>query len=336
VIARARAPLRIDLAGGWTDVEPYAAARGGAVVNVAVSVYAHALAQRGGRGVRLRALDLGAVVTAQRLADLRPDGELALLKAAARRHGPAGGLEIVTRSEAPPGSGLGGSGAMGDALVAALGQLTRRRRLPAEIAAVAFETEVREAGILGGKQDQYAAALGGVQFLEFGSPAVGATRLDVPAASLHELEQSLVLCYSGASRLSDETHRRVWEAFGRGEKRVTKALDGLRACALAMRRALRRGDLAEVGGVLTENWRCQQQLAEGIRTETMARLERVAAEAGADGVKACGAGAGGCLVFLARPGREFDVAEALRSAGGSPLRFSFDENGVVSWEVHER
>lgn len=336
MIFRARAPLRIDLAGGWTDVQPYAAASGGAVVNVAISLYAHAMVRPGGRGARLRALDLGAAASAQRVEDLRADGELALLKAAARRHARAGPFEIVTRSDGPPGAGLGGSGAMGVALVAALGLANGVRRLPAEIAAEAFQTEVQEAGLLGGKQDQYAAALGGIQFLSFGDPEVGATQLVVPAEALRELEQSLVLCYTGASRLSGETHRRVWGAFARGESAVVEALDGIRACADGMRAALERGRLTDVGQLLSENWRHQRTLAEGMQTPAMRRLEELAVEAGADGAKACGAGAGGCLVFLARPGHEHDVAEALRGAGATVLPVVFDTAGVRSWEVAER
>jgi D-glycero-alpha-D-manno-heptose-7-phosphate kinase len=336
MIVRARAPLRVDLAGGWTDVQPYAAAGGGAVVNVALSLYAHVTLRLGGAGVRLRAQDLGTVVTARSVADLRADGELALVKAVVRRLAPAAALEVLTRADGPHGAGLGGSGAMGVALVAALLRAQGDTRMPAEIAAVAFETETRDAGILGGKQDQYAAALGGVQFLEFGDRAVSATRLDLPAGVLLELEQSLVLCHTGTSRLSGDTHATVWEAFARGEARVVDALDGLRECALAMREALARGRLGAVASLLSENWRHQQVLAGGMRTPAMERLERVGREAGAEGVKACGAGAGGCLAFLARPGREFDVAEALRAAGGTVLRCGFDATGVVAWEADER
>ncbi len=334
MISRARAPLRIDLAGGWTDVQPYAARRGGAVVNVAIARHTHAMVRPGGAGIRLSALDLGAVVSARRADELRADGELALLKAVARRHvgGPA---EIVTRSAAPPGSGLGGSGAMGVALVAALLALRGDRRMPAEIAAEAFDIETRDAGVLGGKQDQYAAALGGVQFLSFGDPDVGATRLDLPPATLYELETSLVLCYTGASRVSSDTHARVWQAWERGDPGVAKALDGLRACALAMRDALGRGALNDVGAVLSENWRCQRALADGMQTPAMARLEAVAASAGAIGAKACGAGAGGCLVFLSRAGAEADVAHALEAAGGTILPFTFEAGGVVAWEAAE-
>lgn len=335
---RARAPLRIDLAGGWTDVPAYASRHGGAVVNVAVTLYAHAAIHRRGRGVSVRALDLGTAVTAQRVEDLRADGELALIKAVARRLAPKdGGVEIMTRGDAPAGSGLGGSGALGVALVAAMDALRDQpRRMAAEVASVAFEIETVEAGIVGGSQDQYAAALGGFQFLAFGEPSVTSMRPAVPADCRRELEQSLVLCYTGASRFSSDTHRLVWEAFDRGDRDTRSALDGLRACALAMRAALEEGNLGQVAAVLNENWSLQQSLAPGMQTDAMRRIEAAAASAGADGAKACGAGAGGCIVFLAKPGREFEVAEAVKGAGGTPLRFGFDDAGVTAWEVKER
>jgi D-glycero-alpha-D-manno-heptose-7-phosphate kinase len=141
-----------------------------------------------------------------------------------------------------------------------------------------------------------------------------------------------VLCYSGAAHVSGETHARVWQRFAAGDAQVARALDGLRACAIAMRAALERGDLGETAALLNENWRCQRALVDGMQTPEMARLERVAAEAGAVGTKACGAGAGGCLVFLARGGSEFEVADALRAAGGTVLPFAFDESGVTVWE----
>ena len=331
MIVRARAPLRVDLAGGWTDVAPYAARSGGAVLNVAVTLYAHATVETGGEGVRLHARDLGGHVTARRAADLRPEGELALLQAAARKYAPTDAFALSTWCDAPPGSGLGGSAALGVALVAALSAARGEDRLPAELAADAFELERVDAGVVGGKQDQYAAALGGVQFLSFEDPALTATRLRLPAAAYYELEQSLVLCYSGVSRFSDATHRTVWRRYEAGDRDVAAALDGIKGCALQMRRALENGDLPETARLMDENWRHQRALAEGMQTESMATLERAARAAGAEGVKACGAGAGGCLAVLAKPGCEVDVAHALRDAGGTVLPARFDTRGVVSW-----
>ena len=232
VIAHARAPLRIDLAGGWTDVAPYSARSGGAVVSVALALHAHVQVRRQRSGVSLHALDLGAAVSARRAAELRPDGELGLLKAAARRLGPPGGFEVLTSCDAPPGSGLGGSGAMGVALVAAFAALRSERPLAAEVAERAFELEAMDVGIIGGKQDQYAASLGGLQFLEFGERRVSATRLAVPEDALRELERHLVLCYSGASRLSADMHARVWRrAIGRCSARSTACAPARARCA---------------------------------------------------------------------------------------------------------
>ena len=333
---RSRAPMRIDLAGGWSDVPDYASEHGGAVVNVAVTLYAHAMIRPGGRGFRLRALDLGAALTAKRVEDLRADGELALVKAVARKLAPQGPMEILTRCDAPAGSGLGGSGALGVALVAAMDRLRDTSRMPVEVAGKAFEIETKDAEIVGGSQDQYAAALGGFQYLEFGEPAVTSMRPSVPAACRRELEQSLVLCFTGASRFSSDTHRKVWSAYGRGDKDVRRALDGLRHCATAMRDALERGDVGTVAAVLNENWSFQRVLVDGMETEAMRTITDAALASGADGAKACGAGAGGTMVFLARPGREFEVAEACEKAGGTILRFSFDDTGVTSWEISDR
>ena len=335
-IAHAFAPMRIDLAGGWTDVAPYCARSGGAVVSVAIGLRAHVQVRRQRSGVNLHALDLGAAVSARRAAELRPDGELGLLKAAARRLGPPGGFAVLTGSDAPPGSGLGGSGAMGVALVAAFAALRDERPLAAEIAERAFDLEAKDVGIIGGKQDQYAASLGGLQFLEFGERRVGATRLTAPEDALRELERHLVLCYSGASRPSADVHARVWRRYEQGDRAVVRALDGLRACALEMREAVAKGRLTVVGDILSRNWTHQRALGEGMETSVMRALARAAAPAGVAGYKACGAGAGGCMVFLARAGRAFAVAEALRAAGGTVLRFSFDTTGVVSWLGVER
>ena len=174
------------------------------------------------------------------------------------------------------------------------------------------------------------------QFLQFGERRVGATRLAAPEDAVRELERHLVLCYSGASRLSAEVHARVWRRYAEGDRAVVRALDGLRACALEMRTALAKGRLSVVGDILSRNWAHQRALGEGMETGVMRALARAAAAAGVAGYKACGAGAGGCMVFLAKAGRAFAVAEALRAAGGTVLRFRFDTTGVVSWLGTER
>jgi D-glycero-alpha-D-manno-heptose-7-phosphate kinase len=336
LITRARAPTRLDLAGAWTDVPPYSGRQGGAVVTVAISLHAHAVVRRRRGGVRLHALDYGATVGARRASELPTGGDLALLTAAAKRLGPRGEFELTTRADYPPGSGLGGSGAMSVAVVAALAAARGKSPLPAEIAQVAHRLETVDAKIAGGKQDQYSAALGGVQFLEFADPAVRATRLDLAPACLHDLEQHLVLCYVGASRFSGGTIARVMGRYEAGDAAVAAALDGLKGCALRMREVLLRGDVGAVGEVLAENWRHQRALDPAMETTAMRRLADAAAHLGVRGWKACGSGAGGCLVILARPGEEHALGEALQAAGGTILRYTFDAVGVEAWKSQER
>ena len=336
MIFRARAPARLDLAGGFTDVPPYSARSGGAVTSVAIALYAHAVVRRRRGGVKLHALDFGAHVAARRASELPAEGDLALLAAAAKRHGPRGEFEIVTHADYPPGSGLGGSGAMGVAVLAALTAARRRTLMPAEIAQEAHRLETEDAKVPGGRQDQYTAALGGVQYLEFEDPAVRATRLDLPPDGLRDLEQHLVLCYAGATRFSGRTIARVMERYEAGDRGVIAALDGLKACAAAMRDALLRGDVGTAGQVLDRNRRLMTELDPGIETPAMRALAAAAARVGATAWKPCGSGAGGCLLFLAPPGEEFAVAEALREAGGTVLPCTFDTTGVQAWTSQER
>jgi len=205
-----------------------------------------------------------------------------------------------------------------------------------EIAQQAHALETVDARVPGGRQDQYAAALGGFQFLEFEDPSVQATRLEPPAACVRDLEHHLVLCYAGASRFSGRTIANVMGRYEAGEPRITAALDGLRSCAFAMRDALARGDVAAVGEVLAEDWSRMKELGPELETAAMRTLEEAAVRAGVKAWKACGSAAGGCLMFLAPPGEEPAVAEALRQAGGTILRYTFDVTGVEAWTSQER
>jgi len=162
-VARARAPVRIDLAGGWTDVAPYSLERSGAVVNAAITRYAYATIRQLPPGqYELESADYDAYYEAHDIRELEYDGNLDLVKAAIRRRGLQTGAHIMTRSEAPPGSGTGSSAAMGVALVGLLDYIAQGSMGPAEIAEMAHLLEVEELGVSGGRQDQYAAAFGGL------------------------------------------------------------------------------------------------------------------------------------------------------------------------------
>jgi len=326
----ASAPLRLDFAGGWTDVPPFSACEGGVVVNGAIALRAHVKLEIGGNLLRLVSEELGETLECANSGGLVPDGKLPLLTAALRMFPVLGGFTLTTRCDAPPGSGLGSSGALGVALV---GALTRARQdatasRPQDVADQAWQVETIEARLPGGKQDQYAAALGGFHRLTFRDPDVGIEPITLDHAFAAALERQTLICYTNKSRVSGTTISRVMGAYERGETKVTAALHGLKASGNAMAEALRAGDLARVAALLSENWKHQQALDPGMRTPEMAQLEVAAANAGALGGKAAGAGAGGCMFFVMR-GDARAAAAAVASSTVLPLAWSAE--GVRTW-----
>lgn len=328
-VFRASAPVRLDFAGGWTDVAPFAVEERGVVVNAAIELRAHADVEPGGERYLLLSEDTG------KSAELcggvwSPENaaELALHKAALRRADLGPGV-VRTRSDVPPGSGLGSSGALGVALVAALDFARGMRRTAEEIAEEAFQLEAVEAGLPGGKQDQYAAALGGFHRLRFADRTVQIEPLVLEPAFAAALQERIVVCYTGTSRVSSDTISRVMGAYARGDTAVADALHCMVEVADRMAEALRASDLAQVGLLLSTNWRLQQQLDRGMRTEEMARLEAAMTLTGALGGKAAGAGAGGSMFFLVRDPAA--AAGAARAAGGQVLPFTWAHQGVKAW-----
>jgi len=329
---RARAPVRIDFAGGWTDVPPFSTDKGGYVVNAAISRHSYATLIPNDTGeFLLESADYDEYVHAKDIRQLEYNGTLDLLKAAVVHKDLDFGGHLLTRSEAPPGSGTGSSASMGVALIGLLdaiqgGALTRH-----EIAAMANELEVDELDIQGGKQDQYVAACGGLCFMTFHDSVVEVERLDPSTDFLLELEKLLLLVYTGKSRLSGDIISRVMGAYRRGEPGITEALINLRDAALQMRDAFVSEDLRLIGEVLDFNWENQKRLYDEMTTPKIEALFQVARSAGLLGGKACGAGGGGCIALLCEPDREHLVRRAVEDLGGQCIEFNFDHEGLRGW-----
>jgi D-glycero-alpha-D-manno-heptose-7-phosphate kinase len=312
----ARAPLRISFAGGGTDVPPYPQTHGGAVLSVTIDRCATAeLRPRRDGDYHVKSHDL------RSRAAFAPDelgfnGHLDLVKAvlrdlAARR--PGRGLDLTLATDAPPGSGRGSSSALVVAMLA-----------PAELARTAYQVERIDLKIDGGMQDQYAAAYGGLNFIEFaGDDQVEVRPLPVAAEVLEALERSLVLAWSGDSRTDDGILRRQVDGVLLGSERSLASLSGLKALAEAMRDALLAGDLATFAEGLRQGWEHKRQLATGIATPRLEELYEVGRAAGAAGGKVLGAGGGGFMLFAGPPERRPRMVSALEEAGApcSPVRF---------------
>jgi D-glycero-alpha-D-manno-heptose-7-phosphate kinase len=322
----AAAPVRLDLAGGWTDVPPFSVREGGVVVTAAIQLFARAEVKLGGTGFRLISEDLDDRLEVADSTGLARDGRLDLLKAGLRIL-PVGGCTLTTRSDAPPGSGLGSSGALDVALVAALSAARGERPDPVEIAETACHLEAVEAGIPGGRQDQFASSHGGFLRLEFRDPDAEVDRLKLDPGFLADLCRRMVLGYTSASHFSGTTIDRVMRAYERGDAQVTAALHGLREVAELMVDALAAADSALVGRLLSANWRHQQALDPRMRTPDMAELESAVIDAGALGGKAAGSGAGGCMFFLA-PDDPAAVVDAAKRQGVRLLPVRWSTRGV--------
>ena len=280
----ARAPLRIDLAGGWTDVPAFADEDGGAVVNVTINKYVRAT--------------------------LGDDDDLTY-----ERDVPAGGL---------------GASACEHVLAEALRDPDADLD---EIAERAFAAETA-AGVVGGRQDQYAACYGGLNYMQFVKPVRGRgpvqiERLDMPESHLAALEKRLVLVDSGVQRLSGDIHKAVWSAYARHENEVTGALLSLKTLAKAMRDAIAGSDFGGIRQVIAENWIQQKRLHASVTNQDVEALFEVAMRKGASAGKACGAGGGGALVFYASSDADgVALRQHLRGEGLAVINFGFVTEGL--------
>lgn len=349
MLIRTRAPVRIDFAGGWSDVALFTEESKGLVVNGAINRYAYAtlvcesqtefpdsveLQRVLDKKIRIYSADFDTFVEAEDVRQLEYDGNIDLVKAAVRQMSiQFGSFDLITQSNAPPGSGLGTSAAMGVTLIGVLGALKDVTYLPYQYAELASSIERHELGILGGKQDHYASAVGGINFMEFQGEEVKTSPIKLPAHIRYELEKNLVLCYTGQSRLSGNIHHNVTQAYKSGEPSVRKALENLKTIAESTKTALIRGRLSEFGELLTENWHNQKKLHASVTNEQIDKLFKIALEHGAIGGKACGAGGGGCLLFYCQPTREHNVRQKLEEAGMQIIDFNFDFNGLQVWRA---
>jgi D-glycero-alpha-D-manno-heptose-7-phosphate kinase len=325
-VFRAAAPVRLDFAGGWTDVPPFSAREGGVVITAGVRLFAQAEVHVGGRGFRLVSEDLNDKLEVADSTGLGNDGRLILHKAALRML-PVGACTLITRSDAPPGSGLGTSGALDVALVAALSAARGESPNPVDIAERACHLEAVEAGIPGGRQDQFASSYGGFLRLDFKDPEAEVQRLPVDADFAEELGRRTILCYTTASRFSGATIDRVMHAYEQGDPKVARALHGIRTVAESMGNALVAADTVQIGRLMSENWAHQLALDPRMRTEKMAQLEEAVLAAGALGGKAAGSGAGGCMFFLG-PDDPRGVIEAAERCGATVLPVRWAMYGV--------
>lgn len=328
MIVTTRAPLRIDFAGGWSDVPIFSDQYGGEVLNAAVTRYATVTARRLDRGIRLGAKDIDATLELASIDSIRYDGRLDLHKAALRTL-PVENVELISDTQAPSGSGLGASGALDVALIGALASL-RPDGTPSapDLAELAFSLEAVELGLAGGRQDQYAAALGGFQRLTFDDAGVTSRPLDLTNERIRELESCVTIGYTGQTHFSAATHNSVWDRFRSETHDVVDAILTMKKIVGPASDALCSGNWRELARLVDANWEQQQRLHDSIATPLMRATEAAARRGGAWGTKAAGAGAGGCMILIGPPDCRSAIGSAVERCGGTVLQFEFDSRGI--------
>jgi D-glycero-alpha-D-manno-heptose-7-phosphate kinase len=325
----AQAPCRADLAGGTIDLWPlYLFHPGALTLNFAVNILATCrITRMKGRRIHLRSLDTKREETFASFDELRQAHRFRLPLAARllQFFAPKEGLLIETDSEAPAGAGISGSSALMIATTAALARFTDRHLTAEQMRVIAQNIEAQIINVPTGCQDYYPALYGGVSAIHLN--ADGIHRESVPVAP-EEIESRFVLAYTGAPRQSGINNWEVFKAHINGNKRVFRNFERIAEIARLMYESLLRTDWNEVARLLREEWKLRRTNAPGITTPLIDKLIAVAGRTGGRAAKVCGAGGGGCVIFLVEKGAASRVATALGDSGGRVLPLQVARDGL--------
>ncbi len=338
MIIRSKAPLRIGLAGGGTDVAPYSDIYGGAILNATINLYAYATIEPANDGkIVIDAVDRKEKLILPSSEKLEINGKLDLAKGIYNRlikdfiHKPLS-FKLTTYVDAPPGSGLGSSSTL---VVAILGAFVEWLKLPLgeyDIARLAWEIERVDLNMAGGKQDQYASTFGGVNYMEFfKDDKVIVNPLRVRADILNELSNNIVLYYTQTSRYSSDIIKNQMKNVEAKKQTTLEATHNLKKQAVMMKEAVLKGNLNEIGKILNFGWENKKKMASGITNPEIDNIYNTAINNGATGGKISGAGGGGFMFFYCPENSRFRVKEALEKLGGYVLPFEFNNIGLTSW-----
>ncbi len=338
---RARAPLRLGLAGGGTDVSPYSELYGGNVLNAAIDMYVYCTISTGESDeVVFHAADLGDTWTSRAESQLPLVEPLVLHKAVYNRvvrdfnAGERIPVTVTTNADAPPGSGVGTSSTLVVAILRAYQELLKLPLGEYDLAQLAHDIERKDCKLAGGKQDQYAATFGGFNFMEFfADDRVIVNPLRIRDEIINEIECSMLLYYTGRSResaniISDQIH-----SAESGDDRSLQAMHAVKKSAIEMKEALLKANIRTMATILRESWEAKRNMAASISNAHINEIYDCAISAGAISAKISGAGGGGFMMLFVEPTSRLDVMAALSKMEGSFYRFHFTREGAQGWSV---
>lgn len=340
MLIRSKAPLRLGLAGGGSDVSPFSDLYGGAILNATINMYAYATIEPRNDGIIvLNAVDKGECYTMESASYLTIDGKLDLLKGIYNRvvkdfTQKALSFTLTTYVDAPPGSGLGSSSTL---VTAILGAFSEWLNLPLgdyDMAHLAYEIERIDLNMAGGKQDQYAATFGGVNFMEFyKDDNVIVNPLRIKPQILNELAHNLVLYYTGTSRISAQIIEAQRQNVKQNNEKSVEAMHNIKQQASTMKDALLKGELHKIGEIMDYGWQQKKQMANNITTPEIDQLYLKVLAAGASGGKISGAGGGGFMFFYCPGNTRYPVVKMLEENGGQVKRYEFVNTGLQTWTI---
>lgn len=322
----ARAATRIDLAGGTLDLWPLYLFVGGAfTINLAINLYATASIEPLNNGrIEIVSRDQNKTVSVESLAALDAR-DLPLLGRLVRHFSPVSGLRLSTEARVPAGSGLGGSSTLAIAVCGALNEFTRRNHGLEEIIGISRDIEAQVLQIPTGEQDYYAAAYGGLNAWRFDVNSVRRETYDIP---LRELQQRVLLFYSGLPRSSGINNWHVFQKYVDGDTTTRAALSNIAEQSGRLHQALKRCDWHEVHAAISAEWEARKKLAPAITTPEIDQILAFGIEHGAAAGKVCGAGGGGCLFLMMEPDRKATIERKARDRGFTMLEFEPSAEGL--------
>jgi len=322
-----RAPTRICDIGGWTDTWFYPK---GAVFSFCVDLYSYVrLVENSSKTIKIFAENLKQSAVILNLKKIEYNGVLDLLKAAIKRMNIENGLDIFVRADAPPGCGTGTSASVAVTLISALATYKRLNMDQNNIAALAHKLEIEELELESGVQDQYAAAYGGINFMEIDYPEVKLLKIKINKKRILELEKQFILVYFG-SRSSSKMHDAVISNYKNRDKATLNSFEIMKQCAYEMKDSI-NSDIEILGEIINRNWDAQKSLHHLMINPIIKKAEKIAKSNGAIGFKCNGAGGGGSATILAESGYEYQIKKKLVENGYTILPCKMSFTGVRSY-----
>jgi len=340
MIIRSRAPVRVSFGGGGTDLSPYCDLYGGVVLNGTITRYIYVtLIPNNSKKIKIISVDYKKTLKFSNLNEIKFNGDIDLIKAVVLRMKPGYGFDLILRSDIPPNTGLGSSGAVAVATIGAFNHIRSENKLNKyEIAEMAHKIETEDLSNVGGRQDQYASVFGGINYMEFfQKDFVRIIPLNVPKDHILELEKHLVLSFvldrGPSGNVQEIMVDQMLNEIRNDNKNKVETLDQLKEYCNKMYESLSKGEFDTFGLLMHKSWATKRKLSSKISNKKIDIIYNDARNAGALGGKITGAGGGGCMIFFCESNQEHSVSSQLVKSGAEVINFSFDNTGLVTWEI---